>query len=604
MCGIFGFILKSELSQKNIESGIQAINKLSHRGPDNIGHWYSKKDGIFLGHTRLSVLDTTNSSNQPFRRDNSVLVYNGEIYNFLSIKKMLKPTVPPFFTSGDTEVLSALITKHNVRAMDFIDGMFSFAFYKDNSLILAVDHFGEKPLYWIDTKEGFYFSSESTPLVEMLNLKVTSDNSIISEFMLFGQVVAPNTIYNCLKKCRPGELIEVCKGESPKVKKYWEIPKHKVEHGKVDNVSSNELDDISNILIDSISSRTISDVPLGLFLSSGVDSSLIASILSNELHKDDILALTVSHGSHKIHDESKMASEIAKYLGMRHIVVKDNPYENSYGIDSLSEIFGEPNTGLSALSVQQMSFLAKKYFTVALSGNGGDEIFYGYGKYQFLYKNRKILTSEIIKKIVSKFPDSIAGLSNKVSTLKSLLSVKKCDLLLALKNRPYYSDKRLYRNFKGMGGLYFDEINKDNIVIQQRNFDINVNMPGMILPSVDRSSMKASLEVRSPFLSKNLVERVAQIDYRKFVCFGQKNVLRSLLSRYLPEKYIDTKKYGFKFPVSSLIDTTLNNSSNYKVSNIVQYSLDFSKKDQQWEEFVTRLLIMDHFSIKTDDIFD
>jgi asparagine synthase (glutamine-hydrolysing) len=599
MCGIFGFILKGELDKGNIDLGIRATNKLFHRGPDNTEYWHSKKKGVFLGHTRLSVIDTSISANQPFVNKNSTLVFNGEIYNFPELKKILQSYGYLFKTSGDTEVLSSLLLKYHDKATKFIDGMFSFAFYQNNNLLLSVDHFGEKPLYWVNNENGFYFSSEPAPLVDLLNLSITNDYSIISEFMLLGQVVAPNTIYSGLKKCGPGEMIKVVRGGKPRVSKYWDIPEQHIGKDRVEKVLDSELDDISEILIDSVRSRTISDVPVGLFLSSGVDSSLIASILSKELHKNDILSMTVSFDESRTHNESHMAEKIARYLKIPHVIVDSN--KANYDINSLVDLFGEPNTGFSALSVQQMSLIAKKNFTVALSGNGADEMFFGYGKYQFLYKNRRILTSKIIKTIVSTIPNSFVN-NNKVMTLKSLLSVKKSDILLNLKNLPYYHDDRLYKFFTGMGEMYFDNINKENIVLQQRNFDINVNMPGMILPSVDRASMQASLEVRSPFLSKNLAECVAGIDYRKFVAFGQKNVLRSLLSRYLPEKYTNTPKYGFKLPASVLIDSTLN-GSGYETSKLLKYSLDESDKHPGWEEFIARLLIMDHYSINIDDIF-
>ena len=200
MCGIFGFILKSELGKGDIDLGMRATNKLLHRGPDNTEYWHSDKEGVFLGHTRLSVIDTSIAANQPFVNKKSTLVFNGEIYNFPELKKKLQSYGYVFKTFGDTEVLSSLILKYYDKATKFIDGMFSFAFYQNNSLLLSVDHFGEKPLYWINNKKGFYFSSEPGPLVDFLNLSITNDSSIISEFMLLGQVVAPNTIYNGLKK--------------------------------------------------------------------------------------------------------------------------------------------------------------------------------------------------------------------------------------------------------------------------------------------------------------------------------------------------------------------------------------------------------------------
>ena len=198
MCGIFGFYLNRPLNSADIENGKFAISKLKHRGPDNLDYWCDNSKGLFLGHTRLSIQDISSANHQPYLDSDFSLVFNGEIYNFLEIRKSLENSGCNFFTQGDTEVFAKAWQKYGEKSLDIFDGMFAFCLFNNNTLSLGVDIFGEKPLYWYRSSEGFYFSSEPKPLVDMLELKVNFNHENINQFVMLGYVASPNTIYEGL----------------------------------------------------------------------------------------------------------------------------------------------------------------------------------------------------------------------------------------------------------------------------------------------------------------------------------------------------------------------------------------------------------------------
>ena len=592
MCGIFGFYLKESLSDADIESGLSATKRLSHRGPDNVGHWFDKQKRVFLGHTRLSIIDTSSNSNQPYVKNNTQLVYNGEIYNFQELKKKIECNNINinFKTSGDTEVLSELLHADLDEALKLIDGMFAFAYFNDNKLSLAIDSFGEKPLYWHESDKGFYFSSEPAPLVEMLKLEVLNDPSLITEFLLLGYIASPNTIYKGLYRCEPSTLITVGRRGVESVSKYWNYPIQNKGAGIVKRASEEQLDDISEILIKSLKRRVVSDVPVGLFLSSGVDSSLIAALLCKELDKKDILSFTVKYDKRFIHNESEDAANIARYLGMEHMIVDNVVDDGSQNMDALNKIFGEPSYGLTALSIKKMSTLAKDHFGVALAGTGGDEVFFGYSKYGFLYKYRHLLTNNVSRFFINSVIEKLSVFNTRLSTIAALTSVDINDILFSLKDMPFFSDKDVADIFKGSGKKYFESITHENIVLQQHQFDLSVQMPNAIIPSLERGSMSSSLEVRTPFLSKELLEYTSNMDYRTFVKFGQKNVLRSLLERYIPKNLSSSPKKGFSFPVETFLDKKAvyeNKTLNLAIKNI--------NTDSRWSKLAVRLLIIESY---------
>jgi len=556
MCAIFGFYLNRELNINDINLGKKALTMLEHRGPDDSGVWFNKKEGIFFGHNRLSIIDTSSLNKQPMSHNGTTLIFNGEIYNFEEIKKKYKNKFPKFKTRGDTEVLLKSFHYNEKKTFDYLDGMFAFACFKDKKLFLAVDHFGEKPIYYAKLQEGIYFSSEPKPLIELLKLSPNEDEKLKMEFMLFGYINSPNTIYQNLFKLEPAHYIECIKQNREirlNKKKYWEAKRRSFNSGSIQPIGKDKIQNIKDILLNSIKSRMISDVPIGLFMSSGIDSILIASLIKKELDQN-IDAYTVKFDSTKVHDESPYAKKIAKFLGLNHITISTN-YKKNYNLDSLLELYSlDPNDNLTIFSVFAMSQLAKKNIKVALCGIGSDEIFLGYNRYSFFYKY-----IDLIKKL--KNFSSIINLMDNLSKNKfkkfhilnkNFLQVDKKNIYLNHVNR---NQLQVYKEdlITSISDKYFSG-NLENFLEEMTDFDLKYKMPNSYIPAIDLGSMKAGLEVRSPFLNKNLYEYITEnIDQRSLLEFGSKNILKVILKEYLPKKYLNLPKRGFVFPINDLV---------------------------------------------------
>ena len=556
MCAIFGFYLNRELNINDINLGKKALKMLEHRGPDDSNVWFNKKEGIFFGHNRLSIIDTSSANKQPMSYNGTTLIFNGEIYNFEEIKKKYKNKFPKFKTRGDTEVLLKSCHFNEKKTLDYLDGMFAFACFKDKKLFLAVDHFGEKPIYYAKIKEGIYFSSEAKPLIELLKLPPNKDEKLKMEFILFGHINNPNTIYENLFKLEPAHYIECIKKDKEirlNKKKYWEAKRRSFNSGSIQPIGKDNIQNIKDILLNSIKSRMISDVPIGLFMSSGIDSILIASLIKKELNQN-IDTYTVKFNSSKIHDESTYAKKIAKFLGLNHTTISSN-YKKNYNLNNLLELYSlDPNDNLTIFSVFAMSQLARKNIKVALCGLGGDEIFLGYNRYSFFYKYINLIKKlRNFSSIINLMDNLSKNKFKKIHILnKNFLQVNKKNIYLNHVNR---NQLQLYKEdfITSISNKYFSG-NLDSFLEEMIDYDLKYAMPNSYIPAIDLGSMKAGLEVRSPFLNKNLYEYITEnIDQRSLLEFGSKNILKTILKEYLPKKYLNLPKRGFVFPVSDLI---------------------------------------------------
>lgn len=556
MCGIFGFYLSRKLIDSDIKYGEKALKELNHRGPDDSGFWFDKEKGIFLGHNRLSIIDTSKKNSQPMKYNDTIISYNGEIYNYLDIKRKFKNDFANFETNGDTEVLLKLWNLKGINSFDELDGMFAFAVFQKHSLFLSVDFFGEKPLFYSISKDGIYFSSEANPLIKLLNLKLINDLKNNLEFSVFGYINSPNTGYENLYKVEPSTYIKASIKNSKiciSKEKYWKPNERIFEKGKIRPFSSKDIKSIKEILIDSISTRMISDVPLGLFLSSGIDSSLIACLIKKELNRN-IEAFTVKFDKNLVHDESEIAKKIAEHIGINHKILF-NPKIENYDIDKMKKLYsGDLNDNTTIFSVNEMSLLAKKSIKVALSGLGGDEIFLGYNRYIFYYKYLKWI---IFLRKIKPFIRILNKITfNKIFKLNSLYQ----SFILP-------SKKSFYLNYKNLNQLQImdqDLINEISEIYfsgdlnfflnEASNYDLRYTMPNSYIPAIELGSMKASIEIRSPFLNKKLYDYITNnIDQRSLIHFGQKKILKSIIKDYLPNKYFDLPKKGFVFPINNLI---------------------------------------------------
>ena len=545
MCGIFGFMLNRPLTPDDKLLGRRGTEMLRHRGPDGSGEWLDEDRGVYLGHRRLAIIDLTAASDQPMVDGRLILTYNGELYNFAEIRDSLAQLGHRFTSTGDTEVVLKAWSEWGEQALDRFDGMFALVIHDGEQLHLVTDPFGEKPLYWARTAEGIYFASEAQVLIELLGLTFAPSDGDIAAIMALGFIPAPGTGYTGFEVVPPATHLRLTASGPLSARCYWTAPRAEPHRGRLRPLSTTQIDCIQEALFNSLKRRVRADVPVGLFLSSGVDSSLIAAMVAKDL-KLDLQTFTVSFPDGV--DESAAASEIAGALGLRHEVV-DSRDDNSGrdAMDALTSLYGVPNDNLTALSMHQMSALARRHMTVALSGVGGDELFYGYGKYSFLYKNRYVyrLPEKLISALLGLHP--LMRRNRLWNTAARLLSGDRAWRYVSLKNSGL---GELLDGLPGRVGWRRSDFTPEgrDLLYQVRDYDMAVTLPGSYIPAIDRGSMRAGLEVRTPFLSRDLVETIAAMDQRAFLAFGQKNVLRRIFSRYIPDKFIRPSKQGFVFP--------------------------------------------------------
>lgn len=577
MCGVFGFILNHPLDNKNIEKGKAATLALKHRGPDNVGFWYDAEAGVFLGHTRLSILDTSSLSNQPMQLDNSVMTFNGEIYNYRELKQDLSISSK---TSGDTEVLLRSWIKEGPAVLDKLDGMYAFAVYDTTSRTLSVanDPFGEKPLYYIKNNQGFYFSSEPAPLINLFKLQKDLSNKDIAAYLTLGFIPGQKTGFKQLNCLEPASLLNFSLSTGLEINKYWKPSEGEIGKGKVKRISENDLDDISQCLLESLKVRLRSDVPLGLFLSAGIDSSLIASLIKKELNQD-VDCLTVSFSDKDVRDESLHASSIAKFLELPHQIVKGGEDPTHDNPQMIYDIVGEVNSNTTVGAVYLISKAARKHFKVALCGLGGDELFFGYNKYRDLYVlnsfTRKLKTK--LKKIIGRdFGVDFSSLNSKQQ-------------FFAIKHYKNYNFLKTSLDFTALEDFFYSQ-SKESFVTA-RYFDLTQTMPHCYILGMERASMRVALELRTPFLNRKLYDLLSQFDARSFVHFGRKDVAKRLLGRYLPEDLLKFPKNGFR----SSVQKVYRNKPNLPLNKSMIDHFWNNKTNKHFELVASRMVTLDYF---------
>lgn len=587
MCGIVGFQMfkKTNNHRKKLDC---LVNSLIHRGPDSSGVWIDKQKKIFLGHTRLSIIDLSQRGNQPMQSLDGryVIVFNGEIYNYQILKKELTLKYDAKFrTETDTEVLLELISLVGLKkTLERLEGMFAFALWdkKNNSFHLVRDRFGEKPLFYFLDNDYFVFSSELKSIKKFFQKSYLQINGLSCNlFSCLGYIPAPLTIYKKTFKVLPSEILTIRNGNVILKEKYWDAKKVKessvfLDHQKIDSLLEN-----------SVKKMMIADVEVGCFLSGGIDSSLVASLMQKN-SIDKIKTFTIGF-KEKQYDESTNAKKIANYLGTDHhelIVSMDDLINN---IENVNEIYDEPFGDSSFLPTEIVCKLARKYLKVVLSGDGGDEIFLGYNRYilskkiqtfnKLFPEKMRIILQSLLQKTPSGIFDylsipfqkriGIHGFSHKIQKFSNLLSFRDSD--------DFYKKLNLIDNFQLDfidKHLIFDNC-KDLVKSTQIN-DIKYYLPNDILVKVDRASMSNSLEVRSPFLDPVLVNEVFKIPSEtKMQGDNLKYLLKHSLQKYLPRELFERPKMGFAIPLENwlnkkkvilLFDEVFNNTEWEKLS--------------------------------------
>lgn len=552
MCGITGI---ASSNAKISREWVEHCNNLQrHRGPDNAGYWISDDSKIILGHQRLSIIDLSNSGNQPMsdNKESIIITFNGEIYNYRELRNTLSQTGYKFKTATDTEVIIAAYKFWGIDFLEKLNGMFAIAIVdmQNKKLFLCRDRVGEKPLYYSRQKNNVYFSSELKSLLECKELDLRLSSRAVKTYFSIGYLPGSMSIVDGISKVLPGGYIEYDLNNSQlSTNVYWKLKDtfYEVEP---------EYDLFEEIMKSSVKSQLHADVPVGLLLSGGVDSTIVCYMAA--LLNKNIQTFTFTNKDSPGIDESKYASEIASYLGTAHNTIDSRDMSDINLIDIIS-LIDEPFSDSSFIPTYLLTKEIKKYCTVAIGGDGADELFGGYKSYQNLLKHKLLL--DTIPKQFKKFLLNIINSSLPVgfkgrNYLNNLLTdidhyrgnlifdMKSRDQLIKLNNDELYIEDYLYsRSLKSSDKL--------------RNLmycDFTNYLPDDILFKTDRASMLNSLELRSPFLDKRVIQFASGMTKSNLTSRSSgKLFLKKFLKHKFPSNFNFDRKQGFSISLKNLL---------------------------------------------------
>lgn len=585
MCGIAGFIHYSGSKDHLIAKGEKMIAPLQHRGPDSSGIWFNENDGVLLGHRRLSIQDLSTSGHQPMISSSGryCIAYNGEIYNFCELRNELIQAGFHFKGGSDTEVLLSAIENWGLKtaASKFV-GMFAFALwdFKKKCLFLCRDRLGEKPLYFGWLPSGFYFASELKAIetvVDQANLSI--DVTALGKFLQYGYISAPLSIYTGIYKLYPGTIISIDRHResdfSPWPEKsdhspqtYWSAAEaYQQGSSQLINNEADALDALRSVLERNVKRQLIADVDVGVFLSGGIDSSLVTAV-AQHLSSNPVRSFTIGFEAQE-YDESAYAERIAEHLGTDHTTIRVSVSDAKNVIPSISSIYDEPFADSSQIPAFLVSKLAKQHVTVCLSGDGGDELFAGYNRY--IWANQIWNSVRHIPWLARKVgADMISLLAPVITTAGQKRSqFKNIDLKLQ-KLGGFLRQKTLYDGYDYLLSSWQPSELKETLkgyTKNSREFNFNASkmqfidyvmlcdqvgyLEGDNLTKVDRASMAVGLETRLPLLSHEIQELAWRIPLKmKVRNTSSKWLLKELLASYMPRDMFERPKMGFSVPVA------------------------------------------------------
>jgi asparagine synthase (glutamine-hydrolysing) len=583
MCGIAGIL--GQAGGEFAPVAARMAGTMRHRGPDDHGAWSDPGAGIALGHVRLSILDLSSNGHQPMASADGryVVSYNGEIYNFAELRKELEASGAIFRGHSDTEVLLASVSRWGMEAaVQRFNGMFAFALWDRpaRTLFLGRDRLGEKPLYYGWAGGVFLFASELKALRACPDFKEEIDRDSLALFLRYGYIPAPHCIFRGFRKLPAGTLLAVRAGPGrPEPVPYWSL-KEVAERGAAEPFRGSDGEAITHLdglLREAVRLRMVADVPLGAFLSGGIDSSTVVALMQAQSSRP---IKTFSIGFHESsYDEAKFASDVARHLGTDHTELYATPAEAQAVIPRLPALYDEPFADSSQVPTFLVSELARRQVTVSLSGDGGDEVFGGYNRYflgqriwagiKWMPKFVRLGAGQVLRVLSPQTWNALfrgAGpvLPNRVTVqnpgdkLQKLADVLTMDDPRAL----YWGLVSLWKNSADVvpgsaepTTVFNEPRHRTSLTdfLQQMMFmDTMMYLPDDILVKVDRASMGVSLEARVPILDHRIVEFAWRIPVSMKIRNGQgKWILRRVLDRYVPGRVIDRPKMGFGVPIDS-----------------------------------------------------
>ncbi|MBC6988302.1 asparagine synthase (glutamine-hydrolyzing) [Hymenobacter sp. BT491] len=583
MCGIAGFLNITSASPLD-EAALRGMTTcLAHRGPDADGFYFDGKVG--LGHRRLSILDLSTAANQPMHSHNEryVIIFNGEVYNFHEIAEKLGV---PMRTTSDTEVILEAYVRFGPEFVHLMNGMFAIAIYDKQTQTLDIfrDRMGIKPVYYYLDNQIFAFASELKSIVHVPEVKktLTIDAEAVRHFLHLGYIPRPHSIYSQIRKMDSGSYVRVSGSELTETR-YW-----KLEDQIKDQVISDRQEakaQLNELLVSSVRYRMIADVPFGTFLSGGVDSSLVTAI-AQSVSSTPVKTFSIGFDSAK-HNESDYAKAVADKLGTNHHSFQVTYKEAMDTVGTLAGIYDEPFADSSAVPTLMVSKLARQHVTMTLSGDGGDELFHGYGMYTWANRlarqplrglrqpaaavlgqmgNRYKRVAQLVA-----FPDAKRERSHIFSQEQYLFTETELDKLLQPK---WQSKAALREQWQWPAGRTPTAAEK------QALFDMQYYLQDDLLVKVDRATMEHSLETRVPLLDYRVVQFALNVAPQLKMHDGEsKSLLKDVLYDYLPRSIFQRPKWGFSVPLGTwlknelhyLIDEHLS-AESIESAGFVQYS--------------------------------
>ncbi len=596
MCGFAGFInFRSIYSKEKLINSVKEINlSIKNRGPDNSGEWVDEKNQVALGHRRLSIIDLTEEGHQPMVSESGryIISYNGEVYNFNEIRKNLNRPTSSYDGHSDTEVILACIEEHGLKkAVKLFNGMFAFALWdrSEREMHLVRDRVGIKPLYYAINQNNLIFASELKPLIKSGKINKRIDVSSLGEYFRYNRVPAPKTIFEDVKKLEPGQILTFdLESKDINIDRFWNALNVFEEGAKKPFTGSFEegKNELRKRIDKAVKDRMVSDVPLGAFLSGGIDSSLVVATMQ-KISSNPVKSFSIGFEQDEF-NEAEHAKRVAEYLGTDHTEMYVSEKDALNVIPDLPKYWDEPFADSSQIPTYLVSKMTRNHVTVALSGDGGDEMFAGYNRYyrankiwedfrKYPYPLRNIAsrvlgylphqlidtTYQFISPFISQELKFNHRPSSKIESISSALRFKsKSDIYRNIVT--HWKDTSSLINYKHSSSyLSLDNIVGENFIEQMMGYDLINYLPDDILTKVDRASMANSLESRVPLLDHQIIEWAWKLPFQfKVRNHDSKWMLKQILYEYIPKDFLDRPKMGFGVPLATWLRGPLRDWTN------------------------------------------
>lgn len=570
MCGILGTLNYQNAADADKLSAMR--DTMPYRGPDDNGVWLSDDKYCGLAHLRLSILDPSPAGHQPRVEESGryVISYNGEVYNYIEIRAELETKGYTFETGTDTEVILQAYIEYGTACLSLFNGMFAIAIWDNETkeLFLARDRLGIKPVYYYQDANEFIFASETKAILKGLSGLPALNIELIDDYMSFGYIPGEKTLHQGINRLMPGHYA-IIKNQIMTTTQWWDL--------KFDNQTDKGFDYYLNqsktLLESAIDLRLRSDVPLGIFLSGGIDSSAVVGLLADKV-KEPLKTFSIAYDFGKNFDETQYARMIAEKFGTDHHELKITPQQFKDFIPQYIELMDEPVTEAAAISLFFVSKLAKEKVTVALSGEGSDEIFAGYDLYQYMNVLEKYrgIVGQTGSEFFAGISNKILGESHKVSKYLNMATQPIEQRYKGMSTYPDASKEALYKpdfkaklaaekqktNHGAFSKQLFENMKGQDQLNKMLYFDTKTWLVDDLLIKADRMSMATSIELRVPFLDYRLVEFAATIPSHHKIKKGEgKYPLKKMMEGILPNDIIYRKKMGFPTPLKLMFQNEM-----------------------------------------------